>query len=148
MVESLEWLGGRHPWLNRAAEARAFWDETKHEFEAYVTNLTMADARPWQCVELYRRRAECENVFNELKNHWGFNGFCCKKPAATALATRLLLLSYNLWNLFLRLMQPERHVEAFQGRRWFLLIACIPTAPAPHTISIPVSLRLSLRKEA
>ncbi|MCX7936033.1 MAG: hypothetical protein N3A66_12335, partial [Planctomycetota bacterium] len=33
------------------------------------------------------------------------------------------LLTYNLWNLFLRLLEPRRHMESFQGRRWFLLIA-------------------------
>jgi hypothetical protein len=74
-------------------------------------------------VELYRNRADAENVFDELKNHWGFGGFCCKDKIATELAARILLLTYNLWNLFLRLMEPKRHVEGFQSRRWFLLIA-------------------------
>ena len=61
-----------------------------------------------------------ENVFDELKNHWGFKGFCGKDRIVTEMAARLLTLTYNYWNLFLRLMEPSRHVEAFQGRRWFL----------------------------
>jgi hypothetical protein len=106
-----------------AREAAAFWDVVKHEYEAYVTDLGLDEADPWQVVELYRKRADTENVFDELKNHWGFGGFCCRNRVATEMAARVLLLTYNLWNLFLRLLEPKRHVEAFQGRRWFLLIA-------------------------
>ena len=36
---------------------------------------------------------------------------------------RLGLLFYNLWHLFLCLLQPDRQVESAGGRRWFLLIA-------------------------
>ena len=76
-------------------------------------------------MELYRKRADAENVFDELKNQWGFDGFCSRKRSINELATRLLLLVYNLWNLFLRLMSPDRHIEAAGGRRWFLLIAAL-----------------------
>lgn len=100
-----------------------FWDETLHEFEAYVTDLSVTEANAWQVIELYRCRADAENVFDELKNQWGFNGFCSRQRTVSELAARLLLLTYNLWNLFLRLMSPERHIEAAHGRRWFLLIA-------------------------
>jgi len=116
-------LGRRLLGVIAAAENNSFWDESRHEFEAYVTDLPFEQADSWQVVELYRKRSDAENVFDELKNHWGFNGFCCKKAAPTALAARLLLLTYNLWNLFLRLLNPDRHIEAFQGRRWFLMIA-------------------------
>jgi len=74
-------------------------------------------------MELYRKRADAEHVFDELKNQWGFDEFCSWKRAVSELATRLLLLVYNLWNLFLRLMSPERHIESAGGRRWFLPIA-------------------------
>ena len=37
--------------------------------------------------------------------------------------TRLLLLVYNLWTLFVRFIVPQKHTEAKRGRRWFLLIA-------------------------
>ncbi len=100
-----------------------FWDETQHEFEAYVTDLSNQEASAWQIVELYRNRADAENVFDELKNQWGFNGFSSRKRCVSELAARLLLLTYNLWNLFLRLISPKRHIEAAHGRRWFLLIA-------------------------
>ena len=95
----------------------------EYEFDAYVTDLGMEEANTWQVAELYRGRGDMKNVFDELKNHWGFKGFCSKDRIVTEMAARLLTLTYNYWNLFLRLMEPSRHVEAFQGRRWFLLIA-------------------------
>jgi len=99
-----------------------FWDLNKHEFAVYVTNLP-ADYTAWQVQHLYRDRADAENVFDELKNQWGFNGFCAKRRSITELAARLLLLVYNLWVLFVRFLEPHKHVEAGRGRRWFLLIA-------------------------
>jgi hypothetical protein len=41
----------------------------------------------------------------------------------SALAAHLLLLVYNLWSLFVRLLEPSRHIEAAGSRRWFLVIA-------------------------
>jgi hypothetical protein len=106
-----------------AAAQGAFWAELKHEFAAYVTDLPEATANAWQVQALYRDRADAENVFDELKNQWGFNGFCARSRRVTALAARLLLLVYNLWSLFVRLLEPGRHVEAAGSRRWFLVIA-------------------------
>ncbi len=116
-------LGRRNLGTIPAAKNNSFWDETKYEFEAYVTNLSKKEANSWQIVDLYRKRADCENVFDELKNQWGFNGFVCRKSAPTATAARLLLLVYNMWVLFMKLISPEKHVEMVSGRRWFLLIA-------------------------
>jgi len=103
--------------------AGTFWDETQHQFEAYVTSLPAGEVNAWQIIELYGQRADTENVFDELKHQWGLEGFCCRQRNATALAARLGLLIYNLWHLFLRLLEPGRHVESAGGRRWFLLIA-------------------------
>jgi hypothetical protein len=106
-----------------AAQAGTFWDECRHEYAAYVTSLAEEKFNAWQIMALYRQRADTENVFDELKNQWGFSGFCGRKRAITELAARLLLLVYNLWVLFVRFLQPQAHVEAGRGRRWFLLIA-------------------------
>jgi hypothetical protein len=106
----------------RAPENAEFWDRHKHEFAVYVTNLPES-FNPWQIQQLYRERADTENVFDELKNQWGFSGFCAKSRATTELAARLLLLVYNLWVLFVRFIVPQKHTEAKRGRRWFLLIA-------------------------
>jgi len=37
-----------------------------------VTNL---DYEVLGLGQLYRDRADCENTFDELKNHWGWGGF-------------------------------------------------------------------------
>jgi hypothetical protein len=105
-----------------AAHRTEFWDQHKHEFAVYVTNLP-DEVNGWQIQELYRQRADTENVFDELKNQWGFSGFCAKSKATTELAARLLLVVYNLWTLFVRFIVPQKHTEAKRGRRWFLLIA-------------------------
>ena len=81
------------------------------------------EVNAWQIQELYRQRADTENVFDELKDQWGFSGFCAKSRATTELAARLLLVVYNLWTLFVRFIVPQKHTEAKRGRRWFLLIA-------------------------
>jgi hypothetical protein len=105
-----------------AATRAEFWDLYKHEFSVYVTNLP-PEYDGWQIQQLYRDRADTENVFDELKNQWGFSGFCAKSRATTELAARLLLMVYNLWVLFVRFIVPHKHTEAKRGRRWFLLIA-------------------------
>lgn len=120
--------------------AGTFWDQAEHEFEAYVTSLPLAQANAWQVIELYRQRADAENVFDELKHQWSLEGFCCHKRNATALAARLGLLIYNLWHLFLRLLEPGRHVESAGGRRWFLLIAArLVQSGRQKTLQVSVS---------
>ena len=113
-------IGRRLQGYSGGAENGEFWKFARHEYEAYVTSLTLQEATSWQVIELYRKRADCENVFDELKNQWGFAGFCSKHKQVTELSARLLLVAYNMWNLFLRLLEPNRHVEAKYGRRWFL----------------------------
>lgn len=120
--------------------AGTFWDEAKHEFEAYVTSLPAGEVNAWQLIERYRQRADTENVFDELKHQWGLEGFCCRKRNATALAARLGLLIYHLWPLFLRLLEPGRHVESAGGRRWFLLIAArLVQSGRQKTLQVSVS---------
>lgn len=105
-----------------SAKNGEFWDLNKHEFAVYVTNLP-EEYTCWQIQILYRERADVENVFDELKNQWGFGGFSAKSRATSELAARLLLVVYNLWVLFVRFIEPQKHTEAKRGRRWFLLIA-------------------------
>lgn len=123
-----------------AEKAGTFWDDHKYSFEAYVTDLSITQANSWQIIDLYRQRADCENVFDELKNQWGLVGFCSQTANVTEIAARLLLLTYNLWTLFSRLMQPQKHTEAGTGRRWFLLIAAqLITSGRQRTMKISVA---------
>lgn len=102
-----------------------FWSTPEDEVSVYVTNLTAQEATPEQVVLLYRKRADAENVFDEIKNQWGFRGFCSQRGVVTETAARLLLLTYNLWTLFVRLLgaEPGQHVEAVRSRRQFLILA-------------------------
>jgi hypothetical protein len=100
-----------------------FWSQCGEEFGAYVTNLTPEEAGTFQILELYRQRADAENVFDELKNQWGFAGFCAHQAAVSQGSARLLLLVYNLWSLFVRVLKNQGgHTEAIKSRYELLLI--------------------------
>ena len=103
------------------------------------TSLSMASARPTRgrdpdsdttkrsvgprpgsgvlaLAQLYRDRADCENVFDELKNQWGWGGFTTHDLARCKLSARMVALVYNWWNIFVRLAEPGRHLEAITSR--------------------------------
>lgn len=100
-----------------------FWDQGEEVFHAYVTNFCPEEVDGPQVVTLYRQRADCENVFDELKNQWGFAGFCAKKAVISECAARHLLLTYNLWSLFTRvLLNRGKHTEAITSRYELLML--------------------------
>jgi hypothetical protein len=102
-----------------------FWDTPEDEVAVDVTNLEKDEAKPEQIALLSAKRADTENVFDELKNQWGFRGYCSQRAVVRELAARLVLLTYNLWSLFTRLMglNPGHHSEAIKSRRDFLFLA-------------------------
>ena len=63
-----------------------FWETPEDEVAVYVTNLQPEEATLEQVALLYAQRADTENVFDELKNQWGFRGFCSGKAVVTELA--------------------------------------------------------------
>jgi hypothetical protein len=94
-----------------------------HEYHAWVTDLDPQQVNAFQVAELYQKRADCENIFDELKNQWGLAGFCSQHSNVTELAARFTLLSYNLWSLFVRFFDPAVHREAKTSRKQVMLIA-------------------------
>jgi len=88
-------------------------DGDAYEHAALVTSL---DEPIVSLGQLYRDRADCENAFDELKNQWGWGGFTTHDLARCRLASRLVALVYNWWNLFTRLAEPDRHMEAATSR--------------------------------
>jgi hypothetical protein len=84
-----------------------------HEYAVLVTSL---DAEALSIAQLYRDRADCENVFDELKNQWGWGGFTTHDLARCRLAARMVALVYNWWNIFVRLAEPDKHLEAITSR--------------------------------
>ena len=88
-----------------------------------ASNLSASQCDTFQITDLYQQRADCENIFDELKNQWGLSGFCSHQAHVTELAARLTLLSYNLWSLFVRFFSGKSHQEAKTSRRDYLLHA-------------------------
>ena len=90
------------------------------EWYALGTDLDM-DAR--DVLPLYRERGDCENVFDEMKNQWGWGGFTARTLAQTALFAGLSVIAANLWNVFTRLCDDGTHREAATSRP--LLQSCV-----------------------
>jgi hypothetical protein len=67
-------------------------------------------------AQLYRDRADCENVFDEIKNQWGWAGFVTRDLKRCRIMARLIALIYNWWNVFTRLARPDQHMEAITSR--------------------------------
>jgi hypothetical protein len=112
-------MQGRAP----AGDQAEFWKLNRYEYAAYVTDMDKEQANSWQVQALYNERGDAENVIDEMKNQWGFNGFCSGKKQVSGLAGQLVALVYNLWSLYMRIIVPDKHVEAVKSRRWFLLMA-------------------------
>ena len=55
-----------------------------YEWYALVTDLDM-DAR--DVLPLYRERGDCENIFDEMKNQWGWSGFTAHSQGIVTIYT-------------------------------------------------------------
>ena len=67
-------------------------DADLYEYGVLVTTL---EVEVLTLAQLYRDRADCENVFDELKNQWGWGGFTTKDLARCRLAAQMVALFYN-----------------------------------------------------
>ena len=88
-------------------------EELVYEWRVLVTNL---DYTAKSLGQLYRDRGDCENIIDELKNQWGWGGFTSHELKQTQLMARIVALVYNWWNIFCRLAEPEKHMEATTSR--------------------------------
>jgi hypothetical protein len=88
-------------------------DRVLYEYAVLVTSL---DEEILSLAQLYRDRADCENVFDELKNQWGWGGFTTRDLKRCRLMARYVALVYNWWSLFVRLIDPDHHREAITTR--------------------------------
>jgi hypothetical protein len=85
----------------------------EYEYQVLVTNLT---EELLAVADLYRQRADIENVYDELKNQWGWGGFTTRDLLRCQVAARHVALIYNWWNLFVRCADPQRPREALTSR--------------------------------
>jgi len=84
-----------------------------YEYAVLVTSLVEGVLG---IAQLYRDRAESENVFDELKNQWGWAGFTTQDHQRCQIFARIVALIFNWWSLFTRLAIPNRHTEATTSR--------------------------------
>jgi hypothetical protein len=84
-----------------------------YEYAVLVTSL---DAEILTLAQHYRDRADCENNFDELKNHWGWGGFTTQDLKRCRFMARMTALVYNWWSLFVRLADPDKHTESITSR--------------------------------
>jgi hypothetical protein len=82
----------------------------------YAVLVTSIDKDIIAVSQLYRDRADAENPFDELKNHWGWGGFTTQDIKRCRLMARTTALIYNWWSLFVRLADPDKHSEAITSR--------------------------------
>ena len=87
-----------------------------NEVWEYAVLVTSLDSEILAIGQLYRDRADCENVFDELKNQWGWGGFTTRDLKRCSLMAGLVALFFNWWNLFVRLADPNHHREAITSR--------------------------------
>ena len=103
--------GSRQPGFDfiRPPDASPRWD--------YACLATSDGTLPLPAVaQLYRDRADCENVFDEIKNQWGWSGFMTRDLKRCRVMARLVALIHNWWSIFTRLARPDRHMEAVTSR--------------------------------
>ena len=82
----------------------------------YGVLVTCLEEEVLTFAQFYRDRADSENPFDELKNQWGWGGFTTRDLARCQIMARFIALIYNWWNLFVRLAEPDRHLEAITSR--------------------------------
>jgi hypothetical protein len=85
----------------------------EYEYQVLVTNL---EEEVVSVSYLYAQRGDAENVYDELKNQWGWGGFTTRDLLRCQVAARNVALVYNWWNLFVRCAEPERPREAVTSR--------------------------------
>lgn len=105
-------------------------DITVYEYSVLVTSLEL---EALSVAQLYRDRADAENNFDELKNHWGWGGFTTQDIKRCRFMARITALIYNWWSLFVRLAHPDKHTEAITSRPLMLYAIAKQTRHAGQT---------------
>lgn len=99
-------------------------------------------------AQAYRDRADTENMFDELKNQWGWAGFSTHDLKRSQLMARMVALIFNWWSLFTRIASGEKHGEAITTRPMFLQGIARQTEHAKQTHLSISSLHAKARKLA
>jgi hypothetical protein len=91
--------------LKRSKKVRKETSENgERRTSAPMPTIYQPKKSPRQIVQRYRQRADAESVFDELKNPWHLSGFFSQKAVVSQIPARMLLLAYNQWSLFVRVL--------------------------------------------
>ena len=85
-----------------------------YEYSVLVTSREERDLAI--LTQDYRNRADAENMFDELKNQWGWTGYTTRDTKRSQLMARLVALVYNWWGIFTRMGTGGTHREAITTR--------------------------------
>jgi len=100
-----------------AQQQLAFIDEEdpidSYEVAVLVTSL---NEEVFALADLYRQRADAENIFDEIKNQWGWGGFTTHDIARCQMIARIGALVFNWWSVFAGMAFRDRHVEGITSR--------------------------------
>jgi hypothetical protein len=94
----------------------AFLETSGADLYEYAVLVTSLSAPVLTVAQHYRDRADAENNFDEMKNHWGLSGYTTRDLHRCRIMARMVAQVYNWWSLFARLVIPERHAEAVTSR--------------------------------
>ena len=126
-------------------------NEADKELWDYAALVTSLDSEILTLGQLYRDRADAENVFDELKNQWGWGGFTTQDLTRCRLLAGIVALIYNWWSLFVRLFvrlaDPAHHREAITTRP-LLLSAIASRTQHAGQVRLTISSTHGLRDKA
>ena len=107
-----------------------------YEYAVLVTSL---EDEIISVIQHYRDRADCENVFDEIKNQWGWGGYTTHDLKSCRFMARIIALIYNWWSLFVRMANPDAkgHQEAITSRPLLLTgVGRLTTSGRQKTMTI------------
>jgi len=121
-------------------QSLAFFDKPEDmKLYEYAVLITSLEDEIVSIVQHYRDRADCENVFDEIKNQWGWGGFTTHKLKSCRFMARIIALIYNWWSLFVRMvnLDADGHQEAITSRPLLLTgVGRLTTTGRQRTMTI------------
>ena len=103
LAEGAGWDATASPWSGRIAVL-----VTSEQSEGGFTSEATA--------RLYRERADAENIFDEMKNQWGWCGYTTRQLGPSRIMASFIALIYNLWHLYVRFYDETHTREAITSR--------------------------------
>lgn len=84
----------------------------------YSVLITSLESDLISIVQHYRYRADCENIFDDIKNQWGWGGYTTRDLKPCRFMARIIALVYSWWNLFVRMTNSEEdgYLEAITSK--------------------------------